>query len=119
MLPMRAGNRRVPALPSYREWHELTVAWWHDTWRSPMAAEFLTADVHGLYVLADLIDQFWTAPDVKLAAEIRQQRQCFGLTPLDRRRLEWQIERAETGKRKPPTPRPEPGADPRSLLAAV
>ena len=35
-----------------------------------------------------------------LANEIRLQRQCFGLTPIDRRRLEWEIEKAEGANAK-------------------
>jgi hypothetical protein len=118
-LSLVASRRRVPPLPDQHEWHPLTVAWWRDTWRSPMAAEFLPADVHALYLLADLIDQYWREPDVKLANEIRQQRQCFGLTPLDRRRLEWQVERVEAATRKSTPPPPAPTDDPRRVLSAV
>lgn len=60
-----------------------------------MAAEYLDADVHGLFRLAVLVDEFWTEPTPKLAGEIRLQQQAFGLTPLDRRRLEWSIEQVE------------------------
>lgn len=94
---------RAPKLPERMSgWHALTVAWWRDIWRSPMAAEYLKADYHGLYVLADLIDRYWIEPTVALAAEIRQQRQCFGLTPLDRRRLQWTVQRVEDGAKKQP-----------------
>jgi hypothetical protein len=61
-----------------------------------MAAEFLQADIHGLYILAELVDRFWAEPNKELAAEIRLQRQCFGLTPIDRRRLQWEVERGES-----------------------
>lgn len=113
---------RVPSLPKVegREWQALTVAWWRDTWKSPMAAEFHPSDIHALYVLADLIDRYWTKPSTELAGEIRQHRQAFGLTPLDRRRLEWSIERAETAARKRPAPpAPAPVDDPRKLLSVV
>ena len=80
------------------EWHPLTVAWWDDLWASPMAAEYHSSDRHALFILASLVDQFWTNPDQKLAAEIRLQRVPFGLTPYDRRRLEWTIETAEDAK---------------------
>ena len=102
-------KRRVPALPRLRtpdkehplengkahEWHPLTRAWWRDVWRSPMASEFVQADTHGLYRLAMLIDKFWNNPDYTLSAEIRLEQQCFGLTPIDRRRLQWSVEKAE------------------------
>jgi hypothetical protein len=60
-----------------------------------MAPEFDESDVHGLYLLAVLVNEFWNAPSKELAAEIRLQRQCFGLTPIDRRRLQWEIERTD------------------------
>lgn len=113
------SRRKVPALPAGRAWNPLTEAWWLDTWKSPMAGEFLPADIHALYVLAALVDEFWEKPSSLLAAEIRLQRQCFGLTPLDRRRLEWQIEvTTEKQRKRPPAPLPvvEPGDDPRGLL---
>ncbi len=57
-----------------------------------MAARYLPADLPGLYVLVELVDQFWLKPSADLAKEIRQQRQPYGLTPLDRNRLDWKIE---------------------------
>lgn len=119
-----AGRLRAPKLPQRddQEWHPLTLAWWKDVWRSPMAPEFLQADVHGLYLLADLIDQYWREPSFKLAGEIRQQRQCFGLTPIDRRRLQWQVQQVEANERKvrgDAPSRQRVAGDPRALLHAV
>lgn len=114
--------KRAPALlPKDREWHKLTRAWWHDTWHSPMAAEYVGVDVHALYRLAVLIDDFWKEPGKETAAEIRLQLQAFGQTPLDRRRLQWEIERVEQTSRKPPTVQAPPvaGDDPRDLLRVV
>jgi hypothetical protein len=119
-----------PSLPT-RLWHEQTRFWWRDIWASPMAPEWDSSDIHGLFNLALLIDDFWTTEDPKLrkelAAEIRQQRQGFGLTPIDRRRLQWEIERTDEaqdrGRRRraaaPPAP-PKPAAeDPRAVLRSV
>ncbi|MEV6344142.1 hypothetical protein [Actinoplanes sp. NPDC051851] len=119
-----------PALPT-RLWHEQTRSWWRDIWASPMAPEWDDSDVHGLFNLALLVDDFWTTDDPKLrkelAAEIRQQRQGFGLTPIDRRRLQWEIERTDEaqdrGRRRraavPASP-PKPAAeDPRAVLRSV
>lgn len=83
--------KRAPSLPDLRQWQDLTIKWWHDIWVSPMSGEYLRADMHALFRLAVLVDMFWTDPNRELAAEIRQQQQAFGLTPLDRRRLEWQV----------------------------
>jgi hypothetical protein len=78
----------------------MTRYWWRDVWASPMATEYLRADEHGLFRLAVLIDLFWKEPSRALAAEIRLQQQAFGLTPLDRRRLEWNIEQVEQAKNR-------------------
>jgi len=118
-------RQRAPSLPTHRDWQPMTRAWWKDTWRSPMAAEFLRADVHGLYILAELVDAFWTDPeDLKLAAEIRQHRMAFGLTPIDRRRLQWEVERVEERRRLRPAEAPQKkggrkAADPRAMLRMV
>ena len=115
-------RRRVPRLPQGHVWHALTRSWWRDVWASPMAAEYLESDRHGLYILASLVDRYWTAPTVALASEIRLQRQCFGLTPIDRRRLQWEVERVESVTRRRPH-RSEPGGaaaeDPLAALRLV
>ena len=113
-----------PDLPEGREWHSQTVEWWNDLWAAPMAGEYHSSDRHALFVLAALVDDFWLKPSKPMAAEIRMHRQAFGLTPYDRRRLEWTIESAEESKargrkrvqREPSEP---PKDDPRSALYAV
>lgn len=124
----------APELPDLgdREWLEQTREWWADVWTSPMAPEIAAgqADIHGLYVLAVLIDDFWRTGDPKLAAEIRLQRTAYGLTPIDRRRLQWEIERVDEAqdrgtRRRRTAPADsgqggqDPSADPRSILHAV
>jgi hypothetical protein len=118
----------APPLPT-RLWHEQTRAWWSDLWASPMAPEYDESDRHGLFALAVLVDDFWRTEDPKLrkeiAAEIRQQRQGFGLTPIDRRRLQWEIERVDEAqdradrRRAGPAAPKTPAADPRGGLYAV
>lgn len=109
-----AAELEVPELPAVREWHPLTLAWWADVWRSPMAPEFDSSDIHGLYVLAALVDKFWRNPAKEEAAEIRLQRQCFGLSPIDRRRLQWEIDRGEEAEqRRESRRRPKAVVDPR------
>lgn len=106
-LPSEAesAGRAVPPLP-VREgkgevWHPNVLEWWTAIWTSPMAAEYLHADMQGgLYLLAELYQRRWTEPEtgalVKLAAEIRQQEIRFGASPIDRRRLQWEVEKGET-----------------------
>ena len=118
----------APALPE-GDWHPMTTAWWADIWASPMAPEFDRSDRHGLFALAVLVNDFWLAdkPSLRrdLAAEIRQQSQRFGLSPIDRRRLQWEIERTEEAQEKGARRRaqsvagPKSKADPRSVLRAV
>jgi hypothetical protein len=83
-----------------------------------MASEYLRSDEHGLLLLAELIEAFWREPSTKLASEIRLQGQGFGLTPIDRRRLQWEVQRVEQeGQRRRPAP--PPTTDPRRALHAV
>lgn len=112
------------------DWCQETLDWWDDVWASPMAGEYLDADMHGLIRLAVLVDNYWLCPSAKTHAEVRLAQKDFGLTPYDRRRLEWSIEDAEkakaAGKRRrekdapeqgSSNPQPDPAADPRQVLA--
>src|SRR4051812_28103820 len=94
---------KAPLLPE-RAWHPMTRAWWRDVWASPMAPEYDASDKHGLFALAVLVDDFWTAdtPTSRrdLAGEIRLQTQRYGLSPIDRRRLQWEIERTEDARER-------------------
>lgn len=115
---------KAPTLPTGVRWNTHTRAWWRDIWASPMAAEWTDSERHELFMLAVLVNAFWDDPgNLKLAAEIRMQRQCFGLTAVDRRRLQWEIEKVEGAKKKPPprkaTKAPTKKADPRRHLSAV
>lgn len=121
-------NFEVPDLPSLgdRDWHPLTIQFWDDVWSSPMASEYLVADIHGLYRLATLVDDFWIKPSNAASAEIRLAGQPYGLTPLDRRRLEWSVEQSEDAKdrgqerrrRAQTTQNPVSGVDPRTVFSA-
>jgi len=83
-----------------------------------MATTYVDADVPVLRRLAALIDQFSRAPDNKLLAEIRQLEDRFGLSPMARRKLEWEIEPASAELATQPK-RSSAGADPRRSLYAV
>lgn len=128
--PKRAGiatiaaseTPNVPEIPNPdgRVWHELTTKAWRTAWESPMATQWIATDVDGLGRLALLWDGFYKAPDAKVLAEIRLQEQRFGLSPLDRNRLQWEINRVEESDRRKPKPPPaRTGTDPRALLMAV
>lgn len=123
----------APPLPDDMGWHQLTVKWWNDLWLSPMAPEYAEMDIHGLYRVAMLMNDFWTAETPKQRAEIQVRLEKadsdFGTNPLARRRLEWQIETTEDSKAKGNRRResekpvevkpPSAGDDPRAGLYAV
>jgi hypothetical protein len=128
----------VPVLPPHPQaedgidWHDMAKGMWADLWSSPMSAEYDDSDVHQMYVLLRLVDRFWMTDSAsgmkELAAEIRLSGQRFGISPLDRRRLEWQIEQTkgaqDAGKRRraredPPAPPPSGSADPRAILRSL
>lgn len=110
-----AKKKATPELPE-GDWHELTRLWWKNVFESPMAGEYLEADLHGLILLAHLIEQYWRDPKPTTAAEIRMQEQRFGLSPIDRRRLQWEIQRVEVPGKGKGKLRPERSKDPRSIL---
>lgn len=125
-----ASDGPAPALPEVREWSPLTLAWWTDIWSSPMSSEYHESDRHQVIVLAMLMDDFFTAETrgqrTNISAEIRQHRTAFGMTPYDRRRLEWTIEQAEGAKdsgaarrERRGSPQPKAGSDPRAALSIV
>lgn len=125
--PGLVAGRLSPALPergkAEKPWHLETRDYWKEVWASPQAAEYLPVHVPGLVGLFKLIDEF-NYGDLSLAAEIRLQRQCFGLTPLDQRRLQWEIERGESAeKRRSRAPQsmqtPKGAKDPRRVLRMV
>lgn len=125
--PEKAARRKVPPLFE-REggWHVKVLEWWQSVWRSPMRSEYLDSDMRGgLFRLALLYQDMWTAADAKerleVAKEIRLQEVGFGLSPINRRQLQWEIEKGEsaaekTKSRKQRKPAPVPTDDPRGVL---
>ena len=131
--PMRLAERKRRGDDGLMEkymievpWRLETQQWWEDIFSSPMASEFHSSDRHGLFRLAVLIDEFWTHPSTQANAEIRLAQKDYGLTPLDRRRLEWTIASAERatddGRKRRSTDefahqRDDSGPDPRLHIA--
>lgn len=96
-------NPKVPALPTGTRWYPQVRDWWKRAWSSPMVPEWTESDVDALYLAARLMQQFWDpecSPNVcrGLAGEIRQLLTQCGLTPMARRSLQWEIERAEAAQ---------------------
>lgn len=123
-----AATAEVPPLPDLDRgrWHAMVVRWWEKVWTSPMAAEYLEADKEELYLLARLHQDFYKAKKAserqKIAAEIRQQGVRFGLSPIDRRRLQWEVEKGEQANERTARRRQVKQAsetDPREALKVV
>lgn len=92
----------VPELPDRDiDWHYQTVEWWESIWKSPMSPEWDESDIHNLFLMAVCFDDFWTSRSAsdrqKASVEIRLHSQRLGLSPIDRRRLQWEIQKVEDG----------------------
>lgn len=123
-LPESASDVDVPPIPNPdgREWHNLTEESWKRAWSSPMASQWLPTDADALGRLAILWDDYYKNPRTLIMAEIRLQESRFGLSPLDRSRLQWEVSRADEAERRKAQRTPparQTGTDPRSILMAV
>lgn len=120
---LEASPAQRHELPDDTDWHAMTRVWWATVWSSPMAGEWVDGDIPALVRVARLDHEFWSATDpekmVRLAAEIRQSQARFGLTPMDRRSLQWEIQRVEGKKPKERSVEKEPSGDPYQALRAV
>lgn len=123
--PVAGATSDIPEIPNPdgREWHRLTEASWNRAWSSPMAALWIETDADALGRLAILWDEFYKQPDSKCMAEIRLQEQRFGLSPLDRSRLQWEFARGEESEtrreKRQMSPKRTGTADPRRGLMMV
>lgn len=116
----------VPEIPNPdgRVWHPLTLDVWREMFESEMASQWLPTDVRGLGLIALAYDEAYKKPSMLLdyMREIRLQRTCYGLSPLDRSRLQWEVSRADEAEQKRPSApvrRRTGTADPRAILMAV
>ena len=89
------GGRVAPVLPGASGLLKSTRDYWQTIWASPMAMAWLDADVPALVRLAMLMELV-SQGDASAAelGEIRQLEDRFGLSPLARRRLQWEIDQA-------------------------
>lgn len=89
--------------PARPEWNPAVEAWWDDIWSSPMSQEFHASDVHGLYLACFYLHQTlspWVKMSDRLAAAGKYEAAVknFGLNPMSRRSLQWEIEKAEEAR---------------------
>ena len=125
-----AAKNEVPELykrPETENWHPRVTAWWNAIWKSPMAGEWLESDVVGLvYRTAELQQDFWKAGDatgrVAVETRIAKNEERLGLSPIDRRRLQWEIEKGDQASERTETRKARKavaGKDPREVLKAI
>jgi hypothetical protein len=87
-----------------------------------MANEYLETDIDGLARLALLVDNYYNNPNKELMSEIRLQEARFGLSPVDRSRLQWEVlkgEEAEKKRRPSEMKHKKSEKDPRGILGVV
>lgn len=88
-------TREVPVLPHADELLASTREWWMTVWSSPMAAAYVDADVPGLARLARLVDKAERdGLTATVLSELRMLEDRYGLNPVSRRRLQWELQRA-------------------------
>lgn len=113
------GNE-VPDAPV--EWSSAVVTWWESIWSSPMSNEYHDADIHQLYLACFYLQQTLN-PYLKMSDRLNSSKSYeatiknFGLTPMSRRSLQWEIERSEEAlakgaKRRGRTPEADPAPVP-------
>lgn len=105
-LPGEGRKGRPPGLPPKRPaWLKLTRDWWKSIWASPMATAWLPSDVPTLVRLARIVEADNRGEaTASLLAEARQLEDRFGLSPMARRRLQWEVARAGDGASGGPPP---------------
>jgi hypothetical protein len=93
---VKLANRqpsKPPTLP--KGFSPAARKWWATVWASPMAAVWLDADVPALVRLATLVELLDQGEATAMVlTEIRQLEDRFGLSPMARRRLQWEVEQA-------------------------
>jgi hypothetical protein len=120
--PERAVVPELSMRPDGTPWHPRTLEAWREFFESPMSSEWLQTDITGLEMVAVLYDEFYKTGNIECMKEIRLQRPCYGLTPLDRTRLQWEFKRGEDAERQRQQAAPQAvkqGADLRKVLKMV
>lgn len=78
------------------DWCEAVKAWWGDIWSSPMSGEFVSSDIHSLYLacyyLHESLNAFYRPSDrLAFGRQFQATIKDFGLTPSARESLRWQV----------------------------
>lgn len=107
-------------MPSHRkDWLPTVREAWATIWASPLVDELAKEDKILLAVAFESLQRFYEKPTVLGGKVVMGIFAPFGLTPLDRRRLNWIRQKPEAPK---PAARPNhasSGEDPRDILDGV
>lgn len=118
-LPASGRKGELPDPRTDRVLGDIAKTYWETLWTSPMAVTFTDADIQPLTRLAVLVDDrarsesgdhlieivesnYGDSREVEVIvgrfagdAEIRQLEDRYGISPLARRRLQWEIKQGE------------------------
>jgi hypothetical protein len=71
--------------------------------RSPQSTQFAETDWKRLEFLAHLVERYLSDPQERTLSEIRLNEERLGATVADRKRLQWELPRADDDKERRPT----------------
>jgi hypothetical protein len=117
-LPAEGRKGEIPEPRTDRVLGEVAGRYWRTIWSSPMAVTFTEADIQPLtrlVVLVDdraraessdglieIVDRYHDGTELQVVVgefkgdgEIRQLEDRYGISPLARRRLQWEIKQGE------------------------
>lgn len=113
-----APKPKVKAPPLRGTHHPRTRDWWKRIWKSPMAPVWIDTDIPVLERLADLLDEVYDGRlGTEFLSEIRHIEDRMGLTPLSRRRLNWEIAQSAADEIASPSKAEQKAQDDRWLRA--
>lgn len=126
--PTINGQPVGPGADKAIEWSPVVLKWWKTIWSSPMSNEYHDSDTVQLHLACFYLHQT-VNPFLKMAERLQASKaheacvKNFGLSPMSRRALQWEIARVtaadlENEKRKARSAgqgenKPAPQADPR------
>ena len=110
-LPSEGSGLEAPPLPVELELSEWGRNYWIGLWESPMAVAWEPMDIPALIRLAVLQDAAISGTGSGAGlVEIRNLEDRFGLSPMARKRLQWEIAQAAPAARETGSTRAAPRA---------
>lgn len=107
-------------MPAHRkDWLPEVRKAWARIWDSPLAGELAEEDQILLAVAFEALQKFYEKPTVLGGKVVMGIFAPFGITPLDRRRLNWTRQKPQEQAQKKPASAVHTGADPRDVLDGV